>query len=83
MRNILMLFLTIGLLVSSISCGDEIIDYIIYTDIRYVNETEVSPIQLDFYCGQEMKLSVMVNSNDTTFVASEINDYRWMPPDCP
>ena len=82
MKNILKLFLTIWLLFSAMSCGekeDETTDYIHRTEIHYVNETGVSPITLDFYSNNEMKISVSFN-NDTSFVATEINDYRWMLP---
>ena len=84
MKNTLMLFLIIGLLVSTMSCGDkgETIDYIHRTDIHYVNEIGVTPIQLDFYRGQEMKISVIVNSNDTTFKATDTNAFVWMLPAC-
>jgi len=78
-----MLFSTIGLLISAMSCGDkgEIIDYIHRSEIHYVNETGISPIHLDFYSNNVMKISVSFYSNDTTFVASDLNDYRWMLPD--
>ena len=65
---------------SFVSCGEDTIDYVHHTDIRYVNETGVNPIQLDFYCGKERKVSVTINSNDTTFEATDINIYRWMMP---
>ena len=65
---------------SVVSCGEDTIDYVHHTDIRYVNETGVKPIQLDFYCGTEWKISVSINSNDTTFKATDINIYRWMMP---
>lgn len=83
MKNILMLFSTIGLLISAMSCGDkgEIIDYIHRSEIHYVNEIGISPIHLDFYSNNVMKISVSFYSNDTTFVASDLNDYRWMLPD--
>ena len=80
--SFLIALLTIGLSISTMSCNDkgEIIDYIHYHEIRYVNATGVSPVQLDFYDNNEMKVSVSINNNDTTFVASENNVYRWMMP---
>ena len=83
MKNILKLFLTIWLLFSAMSCGDkdDEIDYIHRTEIHYVNETGVSPIILDFYSNNVMKISVSINNNDTSFVATELNDCRWMLPD--
>ena len=65
---------------SMVSCGEDDIDYIYHTELHYVNETGVKPIQLDFYRGQERKISVSINSNDTTFDATENNNYRWMMP---
>ncbi|MBO7565739.1 MAG: hypothetical protein J6T60_01400 [Bacteroidales bacterium] len=84
MKNILMLFLTIGLLVSAMSCDDkdDTIDYIRCTEIHYVNETGVSPILLDFYSQGQKKMSILFNNSDTTFVATENNDYGWIPPAC-
>ena len=65
--SLLIALLTIGLSISAMSCKDkgEIIDYIHYHEIRYVNESGVSPIQLDFYRNNEMKASVSINNNDT------------------
>ena len=80
LMSFLIVLLTIGLLVSAMSCGEDDIDYIYHTELHYVNETGVKPIQLDFYCGQERKISVSINSNDTTFDATENNNYGWMIP---
>ena len=59
LMSFLIALLTIGLSISAMSCNDkdEIIDYIHYHEIRYVNATGVSPVQLDFYDNNEMKLS--------------------------
>ena len=82
LMSLLIALLTIGLIISTMSCNDkgEIIDYIHYHEIRYVNAPGVSPVQLDFYDNNEMKVSVLINNKDTTFVATEDNDYEWMMP---
>ena len=82
MKNILMLFLTIGLLVSAVSCSDkgDNIDYIILKEVRYINETGFSPIKLDFYRKNAIAVSLSFCNTDTSVVASENNSFRWVLP---
>ena len=63
-----------------VSCGEDDIDYIIQFEVRYINETGTSPIKLDFYRNNERRVSITVGKNDTTFVATENNIYRWALP---